>query len=75
MKRTFTHYYVVSKKEGEKEMIVSHSKDDETGEDYYKFLDKKKAIDLMNAEKMSTPDYSFCVMKESTSYEEATKWI
>lgn len=75
MNRTFSHYYVVSKKEGEKQMIVAHSKDKKTGEEYYKFIDKKKAVAFMEAEKKITPDYQFCVMKESTSYSEATKWI
>lgn len=75
MKRTFSHYYVVSKKEGKKQMVVAHSKDDETGEEYFKFMDKKKAIALMESEKKITPDYQFCVMKEPTSYSEATKWI
>jgi hypothetical protein len=75
MKHSFTHYYVQSKKVAgdEQPQIVGHSKDDETGEIYYKFLDIKKANKLLADEKLVSPEYKYRVIKEVTTYEE-TAW-
>jgi hypothetical protein len=70
MKHSFTNYYVQSKKTDERPQIVCHSKDDETGEMYHKFLDKKKAVKLMEDEKKVSPEYKYRIMKETTTYEE-----
>lgn len=43
MKNSFTHYYVQAQEEGQLPLIVVHSEDKETGEQYHKFLDRKKA--------------------------------
>lgn len=70
MKHTYTHYYLQSKKGDEQPKIVGHSKDEETGEVYYKFLDRKKAVKLMEDEKKVSPEYQYRIVKETTSYDE-----
>jgi len=70
MKHTHTHYFLQSKlKDGQPE-IVGHSKDEETGEIYYKFLDRKKAVKLMEAEKKVSPEYEYRIVKCTETYDE-----
>lgn len=73
MKHSFTHYYVQSKKANgnDNPQVVAHSKDAETGELYYKFIDKKKANKLLSDEKKISPEYQYRVIKEITTYEES----
>ena len=68
-KQSFTHYYVQAQKEGEQPEIVHHTYDEEKKEYYYKFLDKKKAKALAEAEKKITPDVKFRVVKCVETYE------
>lgn len=68
-KRSFTHYYVQSQKQGEQPEIVYHTHDEEENEFPYKFLDRKKAQDLAKAEKKKAPDVKFRVVKLVETYE------
>lgn len=58
-------YWVQSKDEHGKEENVCHSKDDETGELYYQFLDRAKANKLIWAERKASPEYKYRVVKET----------
>ena len=51
MKHSLTHYFLQSKLGDAPPEIVGHSQDDETKEIYHKFLDRKKAVKLMEDEK------------------------
>lgn len=73
-KKSFAHYYVQAKKEGNAPEIVYHSQDEETKEYYHKFLDKKKANDLAKAEKECTPEILFRVVKCTETYD-AGNWM
>lgn len=70
MKHTFTHYFVQAKEEDKNPFIVCHSKDEETGELYHEFLDKKKANSLLEAEKKLTPTNKFRIIKRTEIFEE-----
>ncbi len=60
---TFTYYYVQTLlNDSNLPEIVYHSKNN------YKFLDKKKAIDLLDAEKKITPDVKFRLVTLSEKY-------
>ncbi len=69
MKRSFTNYFLQSKKGDERPQIVGHSKD-KTGEIYHKFLDRKNAVKLMEDEKKVSPEYKYRIIKETTTYDE-----
>lgn len=73
-KQSFTHYYVQAQKEGEQPETVHHTYDEEEKEHYYKFFDKKKAKALAEAEKKTTPDVNFRVVKCVETYE-ADTWF
>ena len=73
-KQSFTHYYVQAQKEGEAPEIVYHTHDKKTKEYYHKFLDKKKAKALAEAEKKITPDVKFRVVKCTETYD-ADAWF
>ena len=68
-KQSFTHYYVQAQKEGEAPEIVYHTHDKETDEYYYKFLERKKAKALAEAEKKITPEIKFRVIKCIETYQ------
>lgn len=68
-KQSFTHYYVQAQKEGEAPEIVYHTHDEKAKEYYHKFLDKKKAKALAEAEKKITPDVKFRVVKCTETYD------
>lgn len=68
-KQSFTHYYVQAHRDGELPGIVYHTYDEEEKEYHYKFLDKKKAKALAEAEKKITPDAKFRVVKCVETYE------
>lgn len=68
-KQSFTHYYVQAQKEGEAPEIVYHTYDKETDEYYYKFLERKKAKALAEAEKKITPEIKFRVVKCIETYQ------
>ncbi len=72
MKHSFTHYFLQSKKGDERPKIVGHSQDKKTKEIYHQFLDRKKAIKLMEDEKKISPEYKYRIVKETTSYDEGT---
>ena len=74
MKNSHTYYYVQSKENGKLPEIVYHSKDGGTGEYYYKFLNKQKALDLLNYEKKITPNVQFRLVKLVESYM-AGEWV
>lgn len=73
-KSTFTHYYVQAKKEGELPEIVAHTYDKEQKEYYHKFLKRKQAEELAEAEKKITPDVKFRVVKCTKTYD-VTPWV
>jgi len=68
-KQSFTHYYVQVQKEGENPQIVYHTYDEEEKEYYHKFLDRKKAKALAEAEKKITPNEKFRVVKCTEIYD------
>ncbi len=72
-KRSFTHYYIQSKEGIEAPSIVGHSSDEETGEVYYKFLDRAKAKKLLSDEKKSIPTKQYRLVKLTQTYE-TTDW-
>jgi len=71
---SFTHYYVQVEVEGKNPQIVYHTHDEETNEYYHKFLERKKAKALAEAEKKITPNHKFRVMKCVETYT-ADAWI
>ncbi|MEL7600595.1 MAG: hypothetical protein AAGU18_10935 [Proteiniphilum sp.] len=72
-KQSFTHYYVQAQEVGLPE-IVSHTYDKKTKEHFYKFLDRKKAQALLEAEKKATPNVKFRVLKCTETYD-AGSWF
>ena len=74
MKSSFTHFYVQAQVDNGLPMLVTHSKDEETGEEYHKFLDKKQAVKLAKAEKEITPNIKFRVVTCVETYE-AGEWL
>ena len=73
-KQSFTHYYVQAQKEGEAPEIVYHTYDEEEKEYYHKFLERKKAKALAEAEKKITPEVKFRVVKCTETYD-AEPWF
>lgn len=76
IKHTTTHYYVQSidtKNEDNQPAIVGHTKDEETGEIYYKFMSKKSAERLMKEEIATAPEFSYRIVKLVNTFE-ATAW-
>lgn len=69
-KHSFTHYFLQSKLGDAQPQIVGHSQDEETGEIYHKFLDRKKAVKLMEDEKKVSPEYKYRIVKCTETYEE-----
>ena len=69
MKHSTTYYFIQSVIEGNAPEIVGHGKDEETGEIFYKFLDKKKAKDLIVAEKKISPQYKYRLVKEVSNFD------
>ena len=72
-KSTHVYFSVQAKlvnKEGITEIQrVPHSKDEDTGEDYFDFFDKKKAEALKKQSKKENPDVEFRVVKRTEIYE------
>lgn len=58
------YFWVESKDKKGKEMTVAHSKDEETGETYYKFLSRSKANKFLKEEKKVSPEYKYRVVRE-----------
>ena len=73
-KTSFTHYYVQAQEEGGAPEIVAHTYDEKKKEYYHKFLDRKKAQALLEAEKKSSPKVSFRVVKLTETYDAGT-WV
>lgn len=72
MKHSFTHYFLQSKLGDAPPQIVGHSQDDETKEIYHKFLDRKKAVKLMEDEKKVSPEYKYRIVKCTEIFDEGT---
>jgi hypothetical protein len=72
MKHSFTHYFLQSKLGNEPPQIVGHSQDVETKEIYHKFLDRKKAVKLMEDEKKVSPEYKYRIVKCTEIFDEGT---
>lgn len=68
-KVSFTHYFVQARKEGELPLLVTHTTDEETGEHYYKFINRSKAKEFANAEKKKAPDVMFRIVKCTETYQ------
>jgi hypothetical protein len=73
-KTKFTHYYVQAQEEEGLPEIVSHTYDKKTKEHFHKFLHLKKAQELLQAEKKSSPNVKFRVVKCTEIYE-AESWV
>lgn len=73
-KKRFTHYYIQSRLENEVPKIVGHSQDKKTKEIYHKFLDRKKAILLLENEKKVSPEYQYRIIKCVETYD-VGNWI
>ena len=74
VKHSFTYFYVQVEQEGQNPQIVYHTHDEKTNEYYHKFLERKKAKALAEAEKKITPNHKFRVMKCVETYT-ADAWI
>lgn len=72
MKHTSSYYYVESLVE-KSIKTIGHSADEETGEIYYKFLDRKKANNLLRDEKKLVPEFKYRVVKVTTTHN-AEQW-
>jgi len=75
MKHSSTFYFVQAKLGDKFPEIIGHSKDEETGEVYYKFLDKKKAKQLLENEKKVSPEYQYRIVKETITHEWKDDWV
>ena len=74
MRHTSTHYYVQVQEKGKSPAIIHHTVNKEKDEYYYKFIDRKKAQALADAEKKISPNFKFRVVKCSTTYD-AKPWF
>lgn len=72
MKHSFTHYFVQSKLGDAEPQIIAHSQDEETLEVYYKFLDRKKAVKLIENERKVSPEYKYRIVKCIETFQEST---
>ena len=68
-KKSFAHYYVQAQEEGGLPEIVSHAYDKKKKEYFHKFLDRKKAQELLDKEKLITPNTKFRVVKCTEIYD------
>jgi hypothetical protein len=66
MKHSSTVYWIESIDKKGKESVVGHSQDDKTKEVYYKFLDRKKALKLIDDERKVSPEYRYRLVKQTT---------
>lgn len=73
-KRSFTHYYVQAQEEGGLPQIVVHTLNEKTQENYHKFPDRKKAQELIEAEKKAAPNVKFRIVKCTETFESGN-WI
>jgi hypothetical protein len=71
-KKSFTHYYVQAQEEGGLPEIVLHTYDKKTKKHFHKFLNRKKAQKLLEAEKVATPNVQFRVVKCTETYDIGT---
>jgi hypothetical protein len=71
-KKSFTHYYVQAQEEGGLPEIVSHTYDKKKKEHFYKFLDRKKAQELLEKGKLIVPSVKFRVVKCTETYDAGT---
>ena len=69
-----TYYYVQAQVKGKDPQIVYHTHDKKAKKYYHKFLDRKKAKALAEAEKKLTPDVLFRVVKLTETYI-ASEWL
>lgn len=69
MKHSTTYHFVQRVIEGNAPEIVGHGEDKKTGEVFYKFLDKKRAKILMEAEKKVSPEYKYRLVKEVNNFD------
>jgi hypothetical protein len=68
-KKSFTHYYVQAQEEGGLPEIVCHTYHKKKKEHYHKFLERKKAQALLEAEKVATPNVKFRIVKCVETYD------
>jgi len=68
-----SYFWVQSMKEGHLPEIVPHSKDDETGEDYYQFLSRAKANKHLKEVKKGDPNRKYRVVRQVVQYF-STNW-
>lgn len=73
-KQSFTHYYVQAQENGGLPEIVHHTYDEKTKEYFHKFMDRKKAKALAEAEKKILPEVKFRVVKCTETYD-ASEWF
>jgi hypothetical protein len=68
-KISFTHYYVQAQEEGGLPEIVSHTYDNKNKEHYHKFINRKQAQELLEAEKVAFPNVKFRLVKCVETYD------
>ena len=73
-KRSFTHYYVQAQEEGGLPKIVVHTLNEKTQEHYHKLADRKKAQELIEAEKQAAPNVKFRIVKCTETFESGS-WV
>ena len=65
-----TYYYVQALEKGKQfPVVVIHSVREKTGEEFYKFLEKKQAVELLKQEKEAAPKVKYRLVKLVESYE------
>lgn len=69
-KHSSIYYFIQSKLGDNPPQIIGHSEDEETREIYYKFMDKKKALKLIEEERKVSPQYKYRLVKCTTTYQE-----
>ena len=71
---SFTYYYVQAQEQGGLPEIVSHTYDKKKKEHFHKFLDRKKAQELLDKEKAITPNTKFRIVRLTETYTDSP-WV
>lgn len=70
MRYSHTFFYLQSRIGNEPPKIIEHSKNEESGELLFRFLNHKKAYDLMKEKKITNPECQYRIVKEIIVFHE-----
>jgi len=65
MRNTMTHYYIQGKEENKSPFTVCHKYDEKTKEYFHKFMSRKRALELLKAEKEINPGTKYRLIKNT----------